>query len=1201
MARRARSRAHPLLHWWMPGRSPEEVSLTANAVAKRRLTGAELRGVYHNYIVQRHGRRCLIRRKDGGDGKSGKGGDGRGGGGESGGGDGGSGESGGGDGGRGESGGGDECGGGGESGGGESGRGESGGGDGDGNGGDGGEGGEDIRKSCGAWFDSRQMGSSGGNGNTGGNGPGDTVKASTAVVTNLLNKPKQLEKVLKASGAEEISEKIREHLTAIATALVDEMNPGIRTEVGEDPRIRKRFIRSKRQIEKAVLRDFKRELSQKRKDRLNLMMAASEMALSGLSSKAYATIRKVLCKAGLKNVLFTEKDLRDARTEISEKADKDLETYATPDGWFISVKAAVEAEILRLMQIVNAKDTRKEVACRTLDGNLRWEDHYHIKITLDARRITKRVSQTEVMLIILPKGKEGVDRCQTAVYQRTIGIWTGKDSRDNVQANMEKFYKEIEELETDGVLYSVSEGTLLGVLADNKGISEEEREAKGLKPARVTFWHAADMAAQCSVLGHGCAGNHYCGHCSAHKDHRHIPYELILVKEAVNFQRLADRYDMFPSTLSAINAGMEGKGGPTELGLRASTADATFSRVSPDSVEEEEQQAGAAAVAPAASRAAGEGMRKPPAKPRAVRSRRVQTPGVCQGPDVEVLKRLTGWQESHDQQCACARCLIPADTAVRVIPRAGSDGQPEWLKERESSWLKERWPSHNQKRFTFCGLHCLMRITEAMFQGVTQRCLKMPQVIDRLNAGLKEAGITKQFTDDVSQTGDRFYQKLTFEGHEALKLLAKRPDGKLAVEHMLNLMWPSGSMDQTGGRFYVARQTELWAQWGKVVELMLQRNPEKIDANNNGFERFGKECRQFCCLYQTIYHEQHCRSFYLHTLLHHAGDFMRELHAHGMCLGMMANSGAERRHEYGRRAAKKAMTGGCWRAKVPKYKQMQNIFSYLTLREILIWQHGTDLVSYELALRAAGDQPGLRGPSRAGTAKVAEEFRDLQLPSEADTEAALADDGDIAKQHDPPALLESVAMLPAGETLTEGTAPDDLAPPKEATSVDTGSGLLKFMVEKDADLFRGRDGDCWEVMSQESAYGSEDYDLDGEQRLRDLDELRGDDLPDDEEDDGEFEPVEFSDSEEELEAPENWVPGAARPPQPPRGRVPPPGAPPEQPLGGQAAAPATPPSTDATPPPTDDSSRSISRGRGRGRGSGRGRGRGRGKPPGPGL
>ena len=644
-----------------------------------------------------------------------------------------------------------------------------------------------------------------------------------------------------------------------------------------------------------------------------------------------------------------------------------------------------------------------------MDCNLRWEDHYHIKVTLDARRITKRISQTEVMLIVLPKGREGVDRCQTAVYQRTIGVWTGKDSRDNVQANMARFYDEIESMETDGLLYSDSEGTLLGVLEANASISKEELETKGLKPVKTTFWHAADMAAQCSVLGHGCADNEYCGHCSAHRNNRHIPYELILVKEAVNFQHLADRYDLFPSTLFAVNAGMEGKGGPTELGLRASTADATFSRVLPESnkKKEAEQQASAA---PEASLGAGAGVRKPAAKKREVTTKRVPVEGVCQGPDIEKLKRLTGWQASHDEQCVCARCLIPADTAVRVIPRAGLVDEPDWLKVRESTWLKEHWKSHSQKRFTLCALHCLMRITEAIFQGVTQRCLKNPQVIDRLNAGLKEAGITKQFTDDVSQTGDRFYQKLTFEGREALKMVARREDGKLAVEHMLELMWPNGDLDQTGGRLYVKRQAVLWEQWGKVVELMLERDPAKIVANNNGFERFGKECREFCCLYQTMYHEQHCRSFYLHTLLHHAGDFMRELHAHGMCLGMMANSGAERRHEYGRRAAKKAMTGGCWRAKVPKYREMENIFSYLTLREIQIWQHGTDLVSYELALRAAGNKLGLRGPSRTGTASVVEAVgAGLELPSEADTEEGLADDCDIAKRNGPPALSWSMS------------------------------------------------------------------------------------------------------------------------------------------------------------------------------------------------
>ena len=82
------------------------------------------------------------------------------------------------------------------------------------------------------------------------------------------------------------------------------------------------------------------------------------------------------------------------------------------------------------------------------------------------------------------------------------------------------------------------------------------------------------MAAQCSVLGHGCAGDNlkYCAHCSALKDDQHIPYELMRREERVNFQILADRNDMFPRALLARNAGIEGRDSATEHGPRASTA-----------------------------------------------------------------------------------------------------------------------------------------------------------------------------------------------------------------------------------------------------------------------------------------------------------------------------------------------------------------------------------------------------------------------------------------------------------------------------------------------------------------------------------------------------------------------------------------------------------------------------------------------------
>ena len=90
---------------------------------------------------------------------------------------------------------------------------------------------------------------------------------------------------------------------------------------------------------------------------------------------------------------------------------------------------------------------------------------------------------------------------------------------------------------------------------------------------------------------------------------------------------------------------------------------------------------------------------------------------------------------------------------------------------------------------------------------------------------------------------------------------------------------------------------------------------------------------------------------------------------------------------------------------------------------------------------------------------------------------ALDDDGNLAKTHDPPALLESLDF--------EGDA-------KKKPEERPFRGL------------DGDDGDAWDVMSQESAFGSEDYDLDHEHRVRDVDLLRGEDLPEDDESDAEF-------------------------------------------------------------------------------------------------
>ena len=71
--------------------------------------------------------------------------------------------------------------------------------------------------------------------------------------------------------------------------------------------------------------------------------------------------------------------------------------------------------------------------------------------------------------------------------------------------------------------------------------------------------------------------------------------------------------------------------------------------------------------------------------------------------------------------------------------------------------------SHNQKSFVFCAAlpDADHQVTEATFQGITQRslcgcpCLNNPSVIDKLNAGLKKAGIMKELIDCVDETGQK--------------------------------------------------------------------------------------------------------------------------------------------------------------------------------------------------------------------------------------------------------------------------------------------------------------------------------------------------------------------------------------------------------------------------------------------------------------
>jgi hypothetical protein len=138
-----------------------------------------------------------------------------------------------------------------------------------------------------------------------------------------------------------------------------------------------------------------------------------------------------------------------------------------------------------------------------------------------------------------------------------------------------------------------------------------------------------------------------------------------------------------------------------------------------------------------------------------------------------------------------------------------------------------------------------------------------------------------------------------------------------------------------------------------------------------------------------------------------------------LTIGMLENSGAERRHEIGRVQFKKALSGGgkAYRGT----KAFENRSAYLTLRGLPIWQYGRDMLAeMEAEARAqrlqGRPQAQSRKRARDGWSSAAGSDRLLALWAERD-------------RHDATLKLDSVLCEEALQTLDtakEGDAPQSV-------------------------------------------------------------------------------------------------------------------------------------------------------------------------------
>ena len=86
--------------------------------------------------------------------------------------------------------------------------------------------------------------------------------------------------------------------------------------------------------------------------------------------------------------------------------------------------------------------------------------------------------------------------------------------------------------------------------------------------------------------------------------------------------------------------------------------------------------------------------------------------GCALGQDVAKLSQLKGWR-AHGPDCSCGGCMILANTVAWTMRTPGFD--------RFSGFLQDHWPNMTSAQCPFCALHCLMRVTEAMFLSIRNR------------------------------------------------------------------------------------------------------------------------------------------------------------------------------------------------------------------------------------------------------------------------------------------------------------------------------------------------------------------------------------------------------------------------------------------------------------------------------------------------
>ena len=776
----------------------------------------------------------------------------------------------------------------------------------------------------------------------------------------------------------------------IASALYSQMNRGMRKSFMELKPLKRVMIRNSTRMAKDMERERQVSVRETMNDDPFKREFSTDLRKANVSREAMRSIRRTLRKRfGLR--LTSERKLTDAHIRAKIACCRETGLRPTRDGYRISLRTLVELEVTRFLATI--KETQKGKGNIISEVNeefrRRLQNEWLIKLTLDSRRVTTKHNHTEIMMMLLPTNGDNVEdcirRCQSPVEYRTVALWEGNDHKGNIQANMVEIFEEIRDLEKHGILCKVKDDnsfTIRGVLNKEDGISsssdsrsdsesDSEQEGESAKKRRdlsnrlkvwkmptkadkpnsgwrhcdenelnankltkmgIKFAFAADMAALAGVYGHGCSGgNHFCIDCNIHKNQRNIPYELFKTKEPTTVGALASRFNSRPSLLAALNSekcreGLYHNFKDRHLQVQTAGFEGETCGNTNQSNESESIQSNVNSTPSGQFGGKRPGKREPQENHHTIAAKKQRANQSSSTSKIQTLSDIlhtqTTWHEISLKAIA-----VPAGTLVRV-PRVHQSS-------RNSDWLAKHWPEYKGRTFLCC-LHCLMRVTESLFLVISDLA-QNGKLVDQLNEGLALVGLENKSLR-LAGTCNKYYEKISFLGIEAKKLLEIDESGKMKIETVLRHVWPNGEARRDTSseviKSFVTDTIEIWRKWSLVVRMLQEKDPRKVV-----LDEFTNECTEFVCLFQSQFHGDYCKAYYLHTLLSHAGESMKNALELGVTLGCLANDGAERRHEYGRRYAKKSFWGGRWREKYPDSQTLTNISCYICILEILVGEN----------------------------------------------------------------------------------------------------------------------------------------------------------------------------------------------------------------------------------------------------------------------